>query len=117
MAITLACAGFFLGIKAVEYSTKWDEGLLWASAFKPVQHVATSSISRSLMILSLPAILGFAVFAAFAAISWWRKRAAAPVLTLTMAATCAASFAPMVFWRLRETSRPTEKATWSNGSV
>jgi len=35
LAITLACASVFLGIKAVEYSHKWDEGLLWARHFAP----------------------------------------------------------------------------------
>lgn len=38
LAITLACASMFLGIKAVEYSHKWDEGLLWARYFAPTAH-------------------------------------------------------------------------------
>lgn len=33
LAATLACASLFLGIKAVEYSHKWDAGLLWAGAY------------------------------------------------------------------------------------
>ena len=37
LAATLACASLFLGIKAVEYSHKWDQGLLWAGAYAAVQ--------------------------------------------------------------------------------
>ena len=33
LAATLALSSLFLGIKAVEYSHKWGEGLLWAGAF------------------------------------------------------------------------------------
>jgi cytochrome c oxidase subunit 3 len=33
--ITLLCAGGFLGIKYVEYSHKWHDGLLWGKNFKP----------------------------------------------------------------------------------
>ncbi len=33
LIITLVCAGFFLGVKAVEYGHKAHEGLLWAGAF------------------------------------------------------------------------------------
>ena len=35
LAITLGCAAIFLGIKAVEYSHKWDMGLLVASMYVP----------------------------------------------------------------------------------
>jgi cytochrome c oxidase subunit 3 len=38
LTITLACAGFFLGVKAVEYSHKGHEGLLWAGAFNAAEH-------------------------------------------------------------------------------
>lgn len=34
LLVTLACAGFFLGVKAVEYTHKWHEGLLWAGAYQ-----------------------------------------------------------------------------------
>ncbi len=33
IAVTLACASLFLGVKTVEYSHKWGEGLLWAGAY------------------------------------------------------------------------------------
>ena len=35
LVITLACAMLFLGVKTVEYSHKWDTGLLWAGAYAP----------------------------------------------------------------------------------
>jgi cytochrome c oxidase subunit 3 len=36
LGVTLACGFVFLGVKFVEYEHKWKEGLLWASAYKPV---------------------------------------------------------------------------------
>ena len=36
LTMTLACASFFLGVKAVEYSHKFEKGLLWAGAYAPV---------------------------------------------------------------------------------
>ncbi len=38
LATTLACASFFLGVKAVEYSHKWDDGILWAREFRTTAH-------------------------------------------------------------------------------
>lgn len=35
LAITLCCASVFLGVKAVEYTHKWDMGLLPASFYQP----------------------------------------------------------------------------------
>ena len=54
LTITLACASVFLGVKAVEYSHKWDLGILWASQFHPADHAAHSP---ALLVLSLPAML------------------------------------------------------------
>lgn len=54
LTITLACASIFLGVKAVEYSHKWDTGILWASQFNPLDH---ESHSPALLVLSIPAIL------------------------------------------------------------
>lgn len=34
LVFTLACAGFFMGVKAVEYTLKGYEGLLWAGAYQ-----------------------------------------------------------------------------------
>ena len=65
LTITLACPSIFLGVKAVEYSHKWDTGVLWVSQFNPQEHAAHSP---ALLVLSIPAILatimtgiGFAV--------------------------------------------------------
>jgi cytochrome c oxidase subunit 3 len=38
LALTILCAFGFLGIKYVEYKGKWEHGLLWAGAYKPVKH-------------------------------------------------------------------------------
>lgn len=35
LAITLLCAGAFLGVKYVEYKEKWEHGLLWAGMYRP----------------------------------------------------------------------------------
>ena len=40
LTITLACAGFFLGVKTVEYGHKAQEGLLWAGAYSAQDHAA-----------------------------------------------------------------------------
>jgi len=54
LTITLACANVFLGVKAVEYSHKWDMGILWASQFHPTDHAAQSP---ALLVLSIPAMV------------------------------------------------------------
>jgi cytochrome c oxidase subunit 3 len=64
LAITLACASLFLGIKAVEYTHKWEMGLYWGQAYAPRVHEAghgESGLHNWLLILCLPAALG-AVF-------------------------------------------------------
>ena len=74
LAITLGCASFFLGVKAVEYSHKWNEGLLWAGAYAHEaegDHHASHS-SAPLMVLSLPAAL--ALSSALAGFLWCRKK-------------------------------------------
>jgi cytochrome c oxidase subunit 3 len=38
LVLTLMCAFGFLGIKYVEYSHKWQHGLLWAGSYSPDQH-------------------------------------------------------------------------------
>jgi cytochrome c oxidase subunit 3 len=37
LILTLLCAFGFLGIKYVEYKTKWEEGLLWGERYKPTE--------------------------------------------------------------------------------
>lgn len=54
LTITIACASIFLGVKAIEYSHKWDLGILWASSFNPV---TDSAHSNALLVLSTPAAI------------------------------------------------------------
>lgn len=85
LGVTLACAGMFLGVKAVEYSAKWQEGLLWAGAFSPHEGAAhVSLISAPLFILSIPALLLVVVGAGglAAARAWKWKQASATSATL-----------------------------------
>ena len=59
LAITLGCAAMFLGIKAVEYTHKWDIGLLPAGHYvaQPVHAVHHEGLSEWLYYLSaVPAI-------------------------------------------------------------
>ncbi len=75
---TMVCAAAFLGVKAIEYTHKWDQGILVRSAFDyhaghheaPAGTLAHSlGVSEYLIWFSLiPAILvvGFAIFAAIA---------------------------------------------------
>ena len=67
LAITLGCAAMFLGIKAIEYTHKWDMGLLTAgfyqSQYLPTEH--HTGLSPWLIRLSaIPAlcVCGFAVW-------------------------------------------------------
>ena len=53
--ITMACASIFLGIKAVEYSHKWDQGLFWAGLFGQRFDV------DYLLLLSIPFGIGLVV--------------------------------------------------------
>lgn len=41
LALTLLGGCGFLSIKYVEYKHKWEDGLLWASQYKPVEHAET----------------------------------------------------------------------------
>jgi cytochrome c oxidase subunit III len=40
LLLTLVCACGFLSIKYVEYKAKWEDGLLWASRYKPTEEAA-----------------------------------------------------------------------------
>ncbi len=75
LGITLACASFFLGVKAVEYGHKWTEGLLWAGAYsagaEDATHHATNS-SMPLVVLSIPAAI--AVGVSSLCFVWSRRR-------------------------------------------
>lgn len=86
LAITLACASMFLGIKAVEYSHKWDEGLLWARYFAPTTHAHAHT--WTLVWLSLPAAITVVVCGLWALVC--QLRGAKRGLTVTGVAACAA---------------------------
>jgi cytochrome c oxidase subunit 3 len=56
LIITMVCAAIFLGIKAVEYSHKWDEGI-WVRAFFSLHEHAAGGISKWLVLMSIPFLL------------------------------------------------------------
>ena len=47
LTATLICASLFLGIKAVEYTHKWDMGLYWGKSFAPVSAGAGHGRART----------------------------------------------------------------------
>ena len=61
LATTLGCAAMFLGIKAVEYTHKWDMGLLpagfYESQYLPSEHHHTGLSSWLVRLSVIPAIL------------------------------------------------------------
>ena len=75
LTVTLSCASLFLGVKAVEYSHKWDEGVLWADYFNPTTGHAESS--SALLTLSAPAALVLLASGLGAAVAFRRNAAAA----------------------------------------
>ena len=76
LTATLACASLFLGIKAVEYTHKWDLGLYWGKAFSPLAADAPhgeQGHSLWLLYLCVPAALAFLGFGAKALVSRSRR--------------------------------------------
>jgi cytochrome c oxidase subunit 3 len=53
LVITMVCAAVFLGIKAVEYSHKWDEGI-WVRAFFSLHEHTSHGLSKWLILMSIP---------------------------------------------------------------
>ncbi len=92
---TLACSSFFLGVKAVEYSHKWGEGLLWAGAFSgnsgEHSHVG-QQIARALSVLSIPAGLVCLASAIGLAIAWRAKHNTQLVLWTSLLLAAVAYF-------------------------
>ena len=106
LTVTLACASLFLGVKAVEYSHKWDQGLLWAGAFAADEatgadhdsdeHASAASGPRALIWFSVP----FAAWLLASVIGWltaarFRRRRAA-VFFRCLAAAAGAFFLGVV---------------------
>ncbi len=87
LGITLACASLFLGIKAVEYTHKWELGLYWGGAYAPTAGHGGHGISRALMMMCLPAAAGLLVFGLWALISRVKGNAAKQMLATALAVT------------------------------
>jgi cytochrome c oxidase subunit 3 len=92
LAMTLSCASMFLGVKAVEYSHKWDLGLLPGAMYRPqgLEAAHHEGLSPYLIYLSLfPAacVVGFGLWYAVAAVGKkaFQLQVAGPFLT---AAAC-----------------------------
>jgi cytochrome c oxidase subunit 3 len=60
LVITMVCAAIFLGIKAVEYSHKWDEGIFVRAYFNLHEHQA-QGLSTYLVIFSVPFLVMLAI--------------------------------------------------------
>jgi cytochrome c oxidase subunit III len=57
LVFTLVCAGIFMGVKAVEYSLKFEEGLLWRSKYN-FQHVDLAPVHAGLQNFGLILLAG-----------------------------------------------------------
>ena len=79
LGITLSCASLFLGVKAVEYSHKWGQGLLWASAYEAATAVGpevekiVSHTHQALFVLSTPALAALALSTVLCVAMYVRK--------------------------------------------
>ncbi len=93
LTATLGCAAIFLGVKAVEYTHKWDIGLLPAGSYVPQFVLATQhheGISPWLIRLSIiPALclVGFTIWYGWA-VAQKRKQAAEIAGPLLITALC-----------------------------
>jgi cytochrome c oxidase subunit III len=72
LAMTLSCASMFLGVKAVEYSHKWDLGLLPGALYRPQgleaeHHEGLSPYLIYLSLLPAACVVGFGAWYAVAA--------------------------------------------------
>ena len=83
--LTLLCASVFLGIKSIEYSHKWGEGLLWAGAYtygseELIEHDKSAAKLAATAALGAPAALIVVVSGAI--LVFWRRRLSSVVRTL-----------------------------------
>lgn len=95
LTATLVCASLFLGIKAVEYTHKWDMGLYWGKAFAPEADGAVhgeQGHSPWLLYLSIPAALAFLGFGAKALLSRAQGQQQAAVVAFCLTLTALAFF-------------------------
>ena len=91
LAITLGCAAMFLGIKAIEYTHKWDMGLLTAGFYESqyLPSAPHATISNWLYVISaIPAacVVGFAGWYVFALATGDKRRSevAGPLLVTAL---------------------------------
>ena len=68
IVITMVCAFIFLGVKAVEYSHKWEIGLLWANEFQPFLPKHGAEVGY-LSYLVVPVVIVFVLLIAIAVFS------------------------------------------------
>lgn len=94
LSITIACAGIFLGVKAVEYTHKWDEGLLWSSQFTygTAAHHVSEGWSQSLINASIPFAVLLALFALGALVLFVLKNVKYAIVSLVLAICCLSYF-------------------------
>lgn len=95
LAATISLSSLFLGVKAVEYSHKWGEGLLWAGAYsaESIDHSAVSSqITQALLVLSIPASLLLLVSVTGCVVCRYRQLRSSFQLWLYMAVAAGAFF-------------------------
>lgn len=94
LSITIACAGIFLGVKAVEYTHKWDEGLLWSSQFTygMTPHHVAEGWSQSLINASIPFAILLGVFTLGAVALFAMKNVKYAIVNLVLAICCLAYF-------------------------
>jgi cytochrome c oxidase subunit 3 len=95
LTATLVCASLFLGVKAVEYTHKWDMGLYWGKAFAPEADVAVHGAhghSLWLLYLSIPAGLAWVWFGFKALLHRTRGRQDAALVAFCLMLTALAFF-------------------------
>jgi len=92
LAITLGCAAMFLGVKAIEYTHKWDLGLLPAGEYisqflQPAHHAGISPWLYYLSAVPALCVLGFAAWYVVA-VTTGQKRTAEVAGPLLVTALC-----------------------------
>lgn len=91
-AITLCCASVFMGVKAVEYSTKFAEGLLPVGFYFHEEGLFLPKLKWGwLVAFSVPAALGAVICGLFAAF-YWNQSERMRLFWLSLVATCLAFF-------------------------
>jgi len=96
LTATLMCASLFLGIKAVEYTHKWDLGLYWGQSFAPVDAQAghgEPGHGKALLYLCLPAVLALLAFGAIALVNRRRGQQESFLVAACLTLTALAFFA------------------------